>query len=633
MTQHTTARSQRGTAPWIKSVFMNNGADPPVAGAGYRPSLLMRAFNALAEQVDRRFGWHRLPVPLGLAILEGIRSKLRLENLYDTSTLPAVNQPAPEGGGSPSTAERSSDGSYNDLDHPSMGMAGARFNRNIPLDRAFPEPQPKILSPNPRVVSRRLMTRNEFIPATTLNTLAAVWVQFMIRDWFSHDRRSGGNPWQLPLEADDKWPTPPLTIPRVPADPTRAETGAGGPPTFINVNSAWWDASSIYGNNKQQQSRVRTGVDGKLHMLDDGELPPPIIPGNSDASREPGFWLGLVMITTLFTREHNAICDRLRVEFAEWADEDLFQVARLVNSALIAKIHTVEWTPAILSHPTTVRALRINWWGIASERIHKVFGRISGNEVISGIPGSRKNHFGVPFNLTEEFVAVYRMHPLIRDEWPIRAAADDSPVEDYTLRQIAGPSALEVAAKIPMHDLLYSFGTLHPGAIVLNNFPRFLQEFERPDGTLVDLAATDILRTRELGVPRYNEFRRLLHMNPVRDFESLTDDPALASAMREVYDGDIERVDLVVGMFAEKRPQGFAFSDTAFRIFILMASRRLNSDRFLTDDYTPGVYTQAGLDWIESNTMVSVLLRHYPQLRPALRGVDNAFKPWSNNSA
>jgi len=23
-----------------------------------------------------------------------------------------------------------------------------------------------------------------------------------------------------------------------------------------------------------------------------------------------------------------------------------------------------------------------------------------------------------------------------------------------------------------------------------------------------------------------------------------------------------------------------------------------------------------------------VLLRHYPELRPALRGIDNAFKPW-----
>jgi len=26
--------------------------------------------------------------------------------------------------------------------------------------------------------------------------------------------------------------------------------------------------------------------------------------------------------------------------------------------------------------------------------------------------------------------------------------------------------------------------------------------------------------------------------------------------------------------------------------------------------------------------MMDVLLRHYPQLRPAMRGVTNAFQPW-----
>ena len=49
-----------------------------------------------------------------------------------------------------------------------------------------------------------------------------------------------------------------------------------------------------------------------------------------------------------------------------------------------------------------------------------------------------------------------------------------------------------------------------------------------------------------------------------------------------------------------------------------MASRRLKSDRFFTTDYTPKVYTQVGLDWIEDNSMRSVLLRHFPQLGPAL---------------
>ena len=47
-------------------------------------------------------------------------------------------------------------------------------------------------------------------------------------------------------------------------------------------------------------------------------------------------------------------------------------------------------------------------------------------------------------------------------------------------------------------------------------------------------------------------------------------------------------------MLAEPLPPGFGFSDTAFRIFILMASRRLRSDRFFTNDYSPDVYTPEG---------------------------------------
>ncbi len=129
--------------------------------------------------------------------------------------------------------------------------------------------------------------------------------------------------------------------------------------------------------------------------------------------------------------------------------------------------------------------------------------------------------------------------------------------------------------------------------------------------------------------PRYNEFRRLLHMKAPKTFEDLTTNPVWARELREVYDGDIEKVDLLVGSYAEPLPKGFAFSDTAFRIFVLMASRRLRSDRFFTDAYKPEVYTQEGLDWVESNTFSGVLVRHFPELSPALKGVGNAFGTWN----
>ena len=64
-----------------------------------------------------------------------------------------------------------------------------------------------------------------------------------------------------------------------------------------------------------------------------------------------------------------------------------------------------------------------------------------------------------------------------------------------------------------------------------------------------------------------------------------------------------------------------------------MASRRLNSDRFFTTDYTPQVYTKVGMEWIDSNDMRSVLLRHYPGLRATMHGVGNAFEPWNRATA
>jgi hypothetical protein len=190
----------------------------------------------------------------------------------------------------------------------------------------------------------------------------------------------------------------------------------------------------------------------------------------------------------------------------------------------------------------------------------------------------------------------------------------------------------ERLSELSMGDLLYSFGTSHPGAITLHNYPRFLQHFDRADGSLVDLASIDVLRVRERGVPRYNEFRRLLHLKPFDTFEEMTETSEQAEELRRIY-GDVERVDAMIGMYAEKKPKGFGFSDTAFRIFILMASRRLESDRFFTRDYRPEVYTREGIDWVENNTMRTLFLRHFPELESALEGVANPFAPWQRASS
>ena len=273
----------------------------------------------------------------------------------------------------------------------------------------------------------------------------------------------------------------------------------------------------------------------------------------------------------------------------------------------MAKIHTIEWTPAILAHPTVKLAMNGNWLTI---------------------PRSQTDHHGVPYSITEDFVAVYRMHPLMPDDYAFYSIDTGTVIQERTLGDVLGKHAREIMTQVSLTDLFYSFGIAHPGAITLHNYPRLFQRFERDDAPIIDLAAVDVLRDRERGVPLYNEFRKLIDLPRIETFEALTDNKEWAQEIRRVYDNNIDKVDLMVGLFAEPTPKGFGFSETAFRIFILMATRRLKSDRFFTTDYCPEVYTQPGLDWIDQNNMVTILQRHCPKLGGILARVKNAFAPW-----
>jgi hypothetical protein len=338
--------------------------------------------------------------------------------------------------------------------------------------------------------------------------------------------------------------------------------------------------------------------------------------------------VGLALLHGLFMMEHNALCAMLHAEHPGWDDDLLYAKARLINCALMAKIHTVEWTPAIIAHPTSQLAMRVDWWGLVGEQAIRRFGRFTRWDLLTGTPGSTKNHNGVPYSLTEEFTAVYRLHPLIPDEFTFRSPSDDHVVAEHQFPDLGVLHVRDRMQEIGLANGFYSFGIANPGAIQLHNYPRFLQEFHRPDGTTIDLAATDVLRIRERGVPRYNRFRELFHKSPVRTFEEMTPNRRWQEELRRIY-GSVDDVDLMIGMYAEQPPRGFGFSDTAFRVFALMAPRRVKSDRFFTTDYRPEVYTPSGLRWIDDTTMVTLLLRHFPELEPSLQGVTNAFAPWN----
>jgi hypothetical protein len=582
----------------------------------------------LTELVNEKAGkqWYQLPsLTLQLANLNQLRGDLRDKNLLEPEGIrPEIDL------GEPTERElraRTPDGSFNDLSMPTMGMAGTAFGRNVPL--RLTTPRPVLTSPNPRDVSNLLLARDEFKPAGIINTLAAAWLQFMNHNWFFHERGPEDEYFAVPLPEGDTWPEDEIRIRKTPTMPGCPVGHGGAAPAYPNRESHWWDGSQIYGTGNERQNQMRTFVDGKIKVDLDGRLfPDPDTEGVDLSGFNENWWAGLALLHTVFSREHNAICDALKKHYPDMDDQRLFEVALLVNSALMAKIHTVDWTRTILRHPALQIGMNANWWGIQGEGLQKRLGRITDNEALSGIAGSGAAHHSAPFSLSEEFVSVYRMHPLIPDEYDIYSFETGQLREHREFVDIQGTDTRSFMDRIGMEDAWYSLGVASAGAVCLKNYPNSLRQLRRIDGELVDLATLDILRDRERGIPRYNDFREALRMPRFKSFDELTPNKQWAKEIAELYKGDIDAVDPMVGMYAETPPKGFGFSDTAFRIFILMASRRIKSDRFFTDDFRPEVYTKLGFDWVQNTTMKDILLRHYPDLAPALENVDHVFAPW-----
>ena len=633
----------------------------PVMRGEARRTWLSPVWKWLAELLNGpHLVWHRHGAWLGYLNLYCQRKALQAYNLFDVGvTMPADRIPV-SGYGDPPPMGRTADGSGTDARCPITGMTGTRFGRNIPLSANWPDAA-RLFSPNPQHVADRLLTRHAFIPATRLNMLAAAWIQFMVHDWVTHGDNDT-NHVEIPAPNDSGAA---MRIRGTPKDLTRQPDEAAYPPTYVNRQTQWWDGSQIYGSTPKKLQSLRTGSAGKLRLGSDGLLVQEVETWKGDhdpALKEQtgvndNWWIGLSLFHTLFTHEHNAICDRLIKAYPAHADDDewLFAKARLVTAALMAKIHVLEWTAQTGAHPSLKLGVKLAWrgllghcfdteWLIRNQRLRtwprwlvRLIDRIpDGHAILTGMPGSPTEDHGVPFSMTEEFVAAYRMHPLLPDEFKFHSAQDGRMIGACKFDGVVGVKARQLAETIGMEDLFYSFGVIHPGALTLHNFPQALRAFvrqpsageaaEAPQGERIDLAVIDIMRDRERGLPRYNEFREWMHLPRVPDFKALN---ATNAAELESLYKDIDAVDLMVGMLAETPPPGFAYSDTAFRVFVLMASRRLEADRFFTSDYNDDVYTKVGIRWVEENDLKKVLLRNYSGLKDVLpKDFEDIFTPW-----
>lgn len=135
--------------------------------------------------------------------------------------------------------------------------------------------------------------------------------------------------------------------------------------------------------------------------------------------------MGLSLFHTLFTLKHNAICDELIQHHQGWSDDQLFHTARLINAALMAKIHTIEWNSAINPNPAIYKGNHSNWYGLLTMLKHKKDWRTVApinirNTELGGVVGNPIKRFGRDFGLTEEFVEAYRIHSMLPETLEIR---------------------------------------------------------------------------------------------------------------------------------------------------------------------------------------------------------------------
>ena len=391
------------------------------------------------------------------------------------------------------------------------------------------------MTPNPLIVSQRLLARKEFKPATSLNLLAGAWIQFQVHDWFGHEKESLDGDKQLQVPKAGDWNQPgDMTLPKTKPDPAVLTSQDDKYPAYRNADPQWWDGSQIYGETEEETAKLRsdpaTGAQcpsGHLYVDKNGFLPSNPETGATASGFTDNWWLGLEILHTVFAKEHNAICDCLKKEEDGLSDDEIFEKTRLINCAIMAKIHTVEWTPGILAHPAIQPALDANWMGLLGHFCGEGFSRAVGHvwpnvlkDMVTGIPLSETDHHGAPYALTEEFTATYRLHPLIPESVAVIDFKTGLPRGSYDMEKIAFTEARQpFKAGATMEDAIYSFGISHPGAITIRNYPSFLRKLKIPADPkndrdreqILDLAAVDILRDRERGVPRYNEFRRQLH--------------------------------------------------------------------------------------------------------------------------
>ncbi len=616
---------------------------------------VLQALNrGLARNPYRKVSWDKWPSTLGLIYL---LAKLRfnrsnaLTDPYDYASNDGKDfgdKPDPKWNDSIDPAGIG----VSDNENPQMGAKDTRFGSNIPPKKVRPDPEN--IEPSAREAGKLRWRRIDpetgkeiTIYAGILNDLAGGWIQFQFHGFGGNTKRDpiGACPHMMKREPGENWPGNVALIDRTTKDHTRITDD--GRPTVINERVQAWIQGEIYGTSDEELLPLRSMRNGHMLVDENGHLPAdPNKPGADLTGFNNNYNPLLSFLHWLFVSEHNAIADYYASFHPDWDDERLFQMARRVNVAQMARIHTIQWTEDLLQHPTLQIGMHTEFYGFVGPRLKMYLMRLShrykfinwlltpvrNSDVLWGMPGSAWEHHDGPFQVPKHFRLVYRLHEMILSETDIHEPGTDRLLDRVKLLDFVMHHTREQVAKYGYETLAWSFVRKSCGHLKLHNVSRQMTQFENmQDGTLTDICERDIFRERTDGTGTFNEFRISVGEPPVTSFLELTGgDVELANEISLKYGGDIDAVDAGIGILADPKPDGFALGFIQFYQFVLNAPRRVKSNRHLTELFNYDYYKE-GMNWVEhGGGMGGAMYRHLPKLRPLMEGVTRWFTPWKS---
>jgi Ca2+-binding RTX toxin-like protein len=481
-------------------------------------------------------------------------------------------QPGPQ----PAKIEyRSFDGSQNNQSDATLNAAGTEFGRigeahfadgiSVPLG-----------GNNPRTISNLVVGAGDPDVANPegVSAFMYAWGQFIDHD-LTLTRTDGVSDISVVVPADD--PVHPagtiIPITRAVIDPTTGP-GTSNPAMAVNSNTAWLDASMVYGSSAATAASLRT-ADGHMLTSQGNNLPivnGMVVAGDVRAAENPA----LTALQTLFVREHNYWVDKLHLEHPKWSGDQLYNHARAIVTAEIANITYSEFLPNLVGknalspydgYDATVDPhLSLEFVAAAFRFGHSIVsgeteGLAENGEVIAGSEEDLKDVF---FQPAANFI--------------------DNGGADGQLRHLAADPSQALDARIV--DDLRNF---------LVDPPVFL-----------DLAAINIQRARDLGLGTLNQTREALGLDPYTDFTQITSDPETLAGLKAAY-GNVNNVGLWTGGLSENHVPGALVGETFQAILTMQFEALRDGDRFWFENQGFDSRTLAA---IKGTTLADIILRN-----------------------